>query len=127
MQPISITGTVEKHLGRGRTLGFPTANIAYAGAAEEGVYAARFTLDSDTPNSVTYDAVAFIGSAPTFNDHIKRLEVYIFGFDQDIYGRQAEVTLFTFLRGNVKYGSVEELIEQIHKDIQDTKEVLKTV
>ena len=126
MTSFSISGIVEKHLGRGRQLGFPTANIAYDGPAKEGVYAARIILHPQKETQHVYDAVAFIGSAPTFNDTKKRLEVYIFDFDQNIYGEYVSVELIMFLRENRKYDSAQGLIDQIHLDIQETKKVLLT-
>lgn len=112
-----ITGTVIKHLGRGKQLGFPTANITYTGTLPEGVYVARVQIQSDI-----YCAVAFIGTADTFNDFQKRLEVHLLDFNQDIYGEDITIELLDYIRKNNRYPSKEALIEQIKKDIIYTRQ-----
>ena len=120
----SITGIISHGDGRGRTLGFPTANIAIPQLRllpKAGVYACK-TLINDS----SYPSVANIGFRPTFNlpDPALHLEVHILNFDEEIYGQLVNVEFIKYLRGEVKFSSIDHLIEQIQKDIIIAREIL---
>jgi riboflavin kinase/FMN adenylyltransferase len=120
----SITGIISHGDGRGRTLGFPTANIAIPQLRllpKAGVYACKTLI-----NGKSYPSVANIGFRPTFNlpDPALHLEVHILDFDEDIYGQLVNIEFIKYLRGEVKFLSIEQLIEQIHKDIKTAREIL---
>ncbi len=122
-----VDGDVIKGAERGRTIGFPTANIDHGAELMPagGVYAVTMQLlDSETPNDVI-GGVANLGTNPTFTDSAAMsLEVHLFDFDQDIYGRRVRVSFIERLRGERRFDGVDALIEQIQKDAAAAKEIL---
>ncbi|SER56943.1 bifunctional riboflavin kinase/FAD synthetase [Salisediminibacterium halotolerans] len=118
-----IVGTGDQ---RGRTIGFPTANIAPSPKVlipAPGVYAVRFFCEGQV-----YDGVCNIGYKPTFNEQkpeIPTIEVHIFDFARDIYGEEASVYFIEYLRGEISFDSVDELIGQMQLDSEKAKEILK--
>jgi riboflavin kinase/FMN adenylyltransferase len=118
----SLQGPVVRGAMRGRTLGFPTANIA-VGADRElpalGVYATRAQLGEQT-----YDSVTNIGRRPTFDDGTPTVETYLLDFDADIYGLELRLELIAHLRGETKFAGVEELKAQIRRDIDSARAAL---
>jgi len=112
-----ITGVVIGGASRGKSLGFPTANIALHKKIPEGIYASEITV-----NGQTHHAASFVGSAKTFKKSDYKLESYIFNFDQDIYGKSATVRLYKKIRSNKVFDSVDELIAQMQKDVEEIKE-----
>lgn len=116
----SVKGVVQKGESRGSSIGFPTININ-AGSldAKNGVYAVRLGVGKNV-----YGGVANLGTAPTFNRNRRLLEVHIFGFSGSIYGEEVEVSFVKFLRDEKKFASVEDLKEQIRKDVEKAKEIL---
>ena len=99
---------------RGRTLGFPTANLAIPDERvmlPNGVYAARVIYEGKH-----YDGLANIGNNPTFEGCNRRLEVNIQDFSQDIYDKVLEVRFLARLRDEVKFDGVEQLVRQMRKD-----------
>jgi riboflavin kinase/FMN adenylyltransferase len=118
-RPFCIFGTVVK--GRGRGLGFPTANVEPENELlpAPGVYAARTQI-----NGKKIDSAVFIGERKTFNDSATGIEVYLLDFDQDLYGQQIEVCLIKKVRDVMPFPSKEALIEQIEKDIAQIRVML---
>ena len=117
----AISGIVVKGDGRGRALGFPTANIApkHAIIPADGVYAVRlFVRDR------SYEGIANIGSRPTFNKQGLTIEVNVFNFDEDIYGEDISLYFIKRIREEKKFESVDALIQQINADIQEAKTAL---
>lgn len=113
MQAIfTITGYVKRNLGRGRELGYPTANIDYSGDLEDGVYLSYVSFEDQTK----LPSLSFIGAPETFNDSIRRLEVYILDFTGDLYDKQITVSLLKKTRGNMKFDNTETLIAQMKED-----------
>jgi riboflavin kinase/FMN adenylyltransferase len=113
--------TVETHVRqgdqRGRTIGFPTANLALEDHVEPalGVYAVRIELE-DGPHKGVYDGVANLGRRPTFDKQDVLLEVHIFDFAGDIYGSHAAISFIEFLRPEQKFSGLDALKDQIAKD-----------
>ncbi len=101
----------------GRTLGFPTANLIYTDSDKihlgEGVYAVFVLM-----NEQQHGGMLSIGKRPTLNDIEERVEVNIFDFEGDLYGRIIRVRVEAFLRVQEKYDSLEELTQQINIDKQ---------
>ena len=99
---------------RGRTLGFPTANIAVQPGAlpPTGVYAVEAVIDGET-----FAAVANLGCRPTFAGSSPSLEVHLLDFESDLYGRELEVTFRQMLREERKFSGPDELREQIGRDV----------
>ena len=121
--------SVETHIvqgdRRGRTIGFPTANLALENHVEPalGVYAVRIELE-DGPHRGLYDGVANVGRRPTFGKDEVVLEVHIFDFDGDIYGRHAAVSFVEFLRPERKFDGLESLRAQIAADAAKARAIL---
>lgn len=110
----SLTGNVVEGFHLGRTIGFPTANIAYDDCRmlpKDGVYAVRVNVDSRT-----YPAMLYIGSRPTVNTGKISVEAYLFDFSGDIYGKDLNVSFVDRIRDSVKFDSVEELKTQLKRD-----------
>lgn len=117
-----IRGFVEQGRNRGgRLLGFPTANIKLSDelAPKTGVYAVTVEHEGSF-----YKGVANIGYSPTFDDHIYTVEVHILDFKKDIYGHKIYVNFVERLRSEKKFSGIEELSDQINKDIEKARGIL---
>lgn len=121
-RPYGVRGVVRPGHGRGRTIGFPTANVHVpAGIClpRDGVYAVRCTVPGgEAPG------VANLGARPTFEESERLLEVHLFSVDADLYGMPVEVSFVGRLRGQVRFASAEELRRQIAEDSRQAKEML---
>jgi len=122
-RPFAIEGVVRRGQQLGRQLGFPTANVFMADyvTPKLGVYATRTRL----PDGRLLPGVANIGNNPTTGEVETRLEVWIFDFDEDLYGQVIETQLIAFLRPEEKFGSIELMVEQIRRDEQQARAILK--
>ena len=110
----SIQGHVVRGDQIGRTLGYPTANIPLRRQVVPlvGVYATQVLGLANNP----LPSVAYVGSRPTLDGIDVRLEVHLFDFDKDIYGRAIEVEFLQQIRGDQRFDSMAELREQMNKD-----------
>ncbi len=111
-----LKGDVTHGKKRGKSLGFPTANIRLEVIVPEGVYVSSVKVDNKE-----YAAATFIGAAKTFNESEFRAESYILDFDRDIYGKNILIKLYNKIRENRKFASEEELVSQMEKDILQVK------
>lgn len=118
----SIKGEVVHGAKKGRTIGYPTANIdtnEYL-VPKTGVYATLTKVDD-----IWYHSMSSVGHNPTLNCMTEvSTESYIFDFNKEIYGKTIEVKFIKRLRDELKFNSVEELISQINQDGIDTKKIL---
>ena len=116
-------GTVERGEQRGRTIGFPTANLHLGELIHprHGVYAVRARIDR---TGEWLPGVANFGRTPTTGIRDPLLETFIFDFERDIYGHFMEVELHHFLRPELHFPSLEEMVEQMKKDSEDAKRLL---
>jgi riboflavin kinase / FMN adenylyltransferase len=124
-RPWTIRGDVAHGDARGRTIGFPTANIALGRHLEpaRGVYAVTVRL----PDGSWKHGVANIGRRPTVNEGPEsRLEVNIFDFDGDLYGKELAVALHGFIREERKFSGLDALKAQIAADAAEARRLLKT-
>ena len=123
-RPYRICGRVGHGDQRGRTIGFPTANISLHRRVSplRGVYAVVVHGISDAP----WPAVANIGRRPTVNGSDERLEVHLFDFDDDLYGRHLEVEFRLRLRDEQRFESFDALKAQIARDSASAREWLLT-
>jgi riboflavin kinase/FMN adenylyltransferase len=123
-QPFAIEGVVRRGKQLGRTLGFPTANVFMADyvAPRKGVYATRTRL----PDGRVVSGVANIGNNPTTGEVETRLEVWLFDFDEDLYGQVIETRLIAFLRPEEKFDSIEAMVEQIRVDERQARQILSS-
>jgi riboflavin kinase / FMN adenylyltransferase len=118
-----VQGKVVEGDGRGRTIGFPTANMETWPEKllpAIGVYRCTTVVDGKT-----YLCVGNVGYRPTFTENTKRVfvEIHLLDFAGDLYGKELQVQFTHRLRGEVKFPSFEELIQQIHRDIQTAREL----
>lgn len=120
-RPFSLRGPVIRGFERGRTIGFPTANIAVSAdrvMPALGVYVTRAYLGESVYRSVTN-----IGIRPTFDDTGRpSIETHILDFDADIYGRDLKIELLHRLRGEVKFDGPAMLIAQIARDVESARQ-----
>lgn len=124
-RPFSLRGPVIAGDRRGRTLGFPTANIAIGldrALPSFGIYVTRSYVRETAHASCTS-----IGIRPTFDVEPRpTVEAFILDFDKDIYGQEMRIDLLQRLRGEERFESAEDLIAQMHKDIENTREYFRT-
>ncbi len=120
-----IEGRVEHGDARGRTIGFPTANVAYRDYLHpmKGVYAVRAGIDQGT-ETIWRDGVANFGNRPTFDKTDVLLEVHLFDFAEDIYAKHLRVALTDFIRPEAKFDGLDALKAQIVKDCETAKWLL---
>lgn len=120
-RPYSLIGTVVHGDGRGREIGFPTANIETQQQVypPNGVYAIRAKLEERW-----LDGVLNIGMRPTFNGVNIQVEGHFFNFDEIIYGKLVEIFLVKKIRSERKFPNIEFLIQQIQRDIAAAAEIL---
>ncbi len=118
----SIEGVVVTGSHRGHTLGFPTANLRTPNELLPGygVYAVLADVDCRKMKGV-----ASIGVRPTFGGGPVSIEVYLFEFHEDIYGRHLDLSFVDRLRGEEKFPDAESLVRQMHKDAEQAKRVLE--
>jgi len=122
-RPFAIEGVVRRGQQLGRTLGFPTANVFMVDyvVPKLGVYATRTRL----PDGRVYAGVANIGNNPTTGEVETRLEVWLFDFDEDLYGQVIETELIAFLRPEEKFASIDEMVVQIRRDETAARGILQ--
>ena len=118
-RPFAIEGEVEHGDKRGRTIGYPTANIALGPYLRPrfGIYAVRGRL----ADGRRLDGAANLGIRPTFEPPRELLEPYFFGFEGDLYGQIVEVELISFLRPEEKFDSLEALKAQMAADCEEAR------
>jgi len=118
----SITGRVGRGKSRGKGMGFPTANLR---SVEElfprpGIYVVHVFY-----RGRSYHGVVNIGFNPTFKDQTLSVEVFIMDFNKDIYGEDVRISFVDRLRDEKAFDSPDELVEQIKKDVEKAREILK--
>ena len=121
-RPYSLTGTVQRGAGRGRTLGFPTANLKPDRplAVAAGVYAARARWDG-----YGADAVVNVGYRPTFDEAQYWVEAFLFDFSGDLYDRSLTVEFLCRIRAEMKFPGVEALKAQVQADMDEARRWLR--
>jgi len=114
-----IRGRVTTGLTRGRTLGFPTANLHQIDTEipADGVYAATCEIDSRI-----YRAAVNIGMNPTFTEHQRKFEVHLLDFQGDLYGQWLEIDFVCRLRETIAFPSVEQLLSQLQSDMSSVRQ-----
>jgi riboflavin kinase/FMN adenylyltransferase len=121
-RPYRIAGRVVTGAKRGRTLGFPTANL---GGVEtllprEGVYAVRAVVGGQD-----HPAAANVGANPTFGEDARKIEVHLIGYTGDLYGAEMGVEFAARLRATRPFAGVGELVEQLRRDVIEASRVLQ--
>lgn len=123
-RPFSLRGPVVAGDKRGRDLGFPTANIGVGidhALPGYGIYVTRAYV-----REAMYESCTSIGVRPTFDAGEKvTVETFILDFDEDIYGHDIRIDVLHRIRGEEKFESVDQLVEQMHKDIAETRDYFR--
>jgi len=124
-RPFSLLGTVVPGAGRGRTLGFPTANLDlhHEAIPPDGVYAAIARIGAEAIPALTY-----VGRRPTFDDPDAEtaIEVHLIGIDRDVYGLDLEVQFIEHLRGDLRFPTSDALVAQMHADRRAALDLFST-
>ena len=121
-RPYLLRGEVVEGDKRGRTIGFPTANVLpdeRALVPGRGVYAGHARVGSEH-----YGACTNVGTAPTFDRRDSRVEAYLLGYEGDLYGKVVDVTFEERLRPEKRFSGIGELKEQIARDVQEARNFL---
>lgn len=121
-RPYELRGVVEAGDGRGRTIGFPTANLSFSeelAVPARGVYAVRVIV-----GHLLIPGVVNIGVRPTFGGGGLVVEVHLLDFDGDLYGRQLSVQFHARLRDEQRFGGIDELVAQLDRDVETARESL---
>ncbi len=120
-RPYLLRGEVVVGDKRGRTIGFPTANVASDTAAlvpAHGVYAGFVRVESRE-----YAACTNVGVAPTFDRDESRVEAYLLDFEGDLYGKTVDVSFTDRIRGEKRFSGIEELKQQIAQDVEEARRI----
>ena len=125
-RPYSLSGLVVRGDQRGRTLGFPTANLEVRGGGDggklipaPGIYAARGTV-----RSRTFDGALHIGPRPTFRGSPPSIELHLLDFAADIYGEEVRVDFIKYLREVRPFETSQALVEQMKEDVEQAREAI---
>jgi riboflavin kinase/FMN adenylyltransferase len=124
-RPHEVRGVVSHGDERGRTLGFPTANVSVSGEIllpADGIYAGYF----ERPDGSVHPTAMSLGRRPTFyqQTHASLLECFLLDFDGDLYDERVKVRFVERLRGEKRFDSEAALVEQMHADVAATRTVL---
>jgi riboflavin kinase / FMN adenylyltransferase len=121
-RPYGVSGRVEKGFQRGRTIGFPTANLRPRTdlLLPNGVYAVTVDLDE----KISIPGVANVGMNPTFGNNRRTIEAHLFDFSADLYGQRLRVNFLEHIREERKFPSVPELVRQIQEDADRARALL---
>jgi riboflavin kinase / FMN adenylyltransferase len=124
-RPYAVRGVVVVGDRRGRTIGFPTANVRpdeEVIVPARGVYACRVRVGDDT-----YAACTNVGVAPTFERGESRIEAYLLDFEGDLYGETVDVTFLERIRGERRFSGVDELKDQIGRDVEEARRIAQNL
>jgi len=133
-RPHRVEGVVVRGDGRGKGLGFPTANVAppmHSAIPADGVYAAWFTVLGHGPVMGTvipgerYQAAVSVGTNPTFSGRTRTVEAFVLDTAADLYGQHVAVDFVARVRGQEKFDSVEDLIQAMHRDTEKARNILR--
>jgi riboflavin kinase/FMN adenylyltransferase len=122
----AVEARVEHGDARGRTMGFPTANmhLGHCLAPAFGVYAVRVNILEGDRAVARHDGVANFGIRPMYQVNVPLMETHLFDFDGDLYGKYLSVELIQYIRPEAKFPSLEALIAQIAADAAKAREIL---
>jgi riboflavin kinase/FMN adenylyltransferase len=123
-RPYRIRGTVGTGKGRGKALGFPTANLEKVETLipGDGVYAVRVHHGNEK-----WPGAANIGPNPTFGEQARKIEIHLIGFQGELVGRELAIDLIDRLRDTRPFAGVEQLVQQLKKDIEAARQLVPKV
>ena len=117
----TLRGEVVRGAQRGRTIGFPTANVATGQLLPgAGIYAGRARVEG-----VMHRAAISVGTNPTFHGTMTTVEAFVLDFSGDLYGKVIDVEFHRWLREMLPFGGVEGLVRQMNLDVENTREMVK--
>jgi riboflavin kinase/FMN adenylyltransferase len=121
-RPFAVEAIVERGDGRGHELGYPTANLSLGRYHRPayGIYAVRTRLDDTSERA----GVASFGVRPTFEPAKELLEVHVFDWGGDVYGRVIEVDLIAYIRAEKKFDSADALVAEMRRDEAEARRIL---
>lgn len=125
-RPPTVRGIVQHGDKRGRTIGFPTANVVpdpKVAIPANGVYATRTTI----ADSSTIDSVTNVGVRPTFDGQRRQVETHLLDWSGDLYDQEVTVHFIQRLRGEQKFSGIDALVAQIRADAEQARDLLKNV
>ncbi|MDX1748530.1 MAG: riboflavin biosynthesis protein RibF, partial [Halobacteriales archaeon] len=126
-RPHAIRGTVVHGAKRGRTLGYPTANIEpdldYVLPAD-GVYAGRIRWSGPSGEPRVFDTALSVGIRPTFDAGRRSVEAFVLGFAGDLYGRSVTLEIHERIRGEIQFEDVDGLLDAMAQDIRTTRRIM---
>ncbi|MFD4432901.1 bifunctional riboflavin kinase/FAD synthetase [Nocardia sp. NPDC058497] len=132
-RPHRVEGVVVHGDGRGRGLGFPTANVAppmHAAIPTDGVYAGWFTVLGQGPAIGTVEpgeramAAISVGTNPTFSGRSRTVEAFVLDGEADLYGQHVAVDFVEQLRGMRKFDTIDDLVEAMGRDVENARKIL---
>lgn len=130
-RPYQMDGRVVRGDGRGRTIGFPTANLELLHPRKvvprHGVYAVRTTTEPETGDAFQAGGMMNIGVRPTFDGSELRIEVHLFDVEADLYGAKLRVEFVDRIRDERKFTGVDALVEQLSHDRSRCRQLLESV
>ncbi len=118
--PFTFGGFVQKNKGRGRKLGFPTANLEIPLDLPEGIFVGHTKYKEKE-----YPSLIFIGAPITFKELDKKAEIYILEYSEQIYDEFIEVVVLKKLRDSIQFKNKEDLIVQMKKDEKDARDFFR--
>ncbi|QFU92345.1 Riboflavin biosynthesis protein RibF [Amycolatopsis sp. YIM 10] len=124
-RPHRVEGIVVRGAGRGKDLGFPTANLStprFSAIPADGVYSCWFTRSTDPAKRLR--AAVSVGTNPTFSGRERTVEAYVLDVEEDFYGHDVALDFVVKLRDQIRYDSLDPLIRQMTADVERTREVL---
>lgn len=124
-RPHRLEGIVVRGDGRGHDLGYPTANLStprFAAVPADGVYACWFSKSAEPGKRLP--AAVSVGTNPTFSGRERTVEAFVLDVDEDFYGQHVALDFVARLRGQIRFGSSAELVEQIDDDVVRTRAAL---
>ncbi|CAN5224791.1 bifunctional riboflavin kinase/FAD synthetase [soil metagenome] len=133
-RPHRVEGVVVRGDGRGKVLGFPTANVAppmYSAIPADGVYAAWFTVLGHGPVMGTvipgerYEAAVSVGTNPTFSGRTRTVEAFVLDTAADLYGQHVAVDFVGRIRGQEKFDQIGDLVEAMERDVDKARAILR--
>ena len=121
----AVEARVEHGDGRGRKMGFPTANMHLGHCLGcFGVYAVHVTITENEKPVGRHDGVASFGIRPMYQTPVPLMEAHLFDFDADLYGKHLSVELISYLRQEAKFENLDALIAQIAADAKKARKIL---
>jgi riboflavin kinase/FMN adenylyltransferase len=127
-RPHRVRGIVSRGAGRGSKLGFPTANLEKIDTLipPNGIYAGKAWVENGSGflNMTSSPAAISLGTNPTFGEQTMKVEIFLLDFQGNLYDHPLQIDFITRLRDTVKFNSVQELLDQMTRDVAETRRIV---